>query len=319
MAGEQQPKTFFLVGTTRSGTSLLGLMLGNHPEITFPGEFEFAVECMPSADAYPALPTYYEWLSMDRHFRHHGCTIDPALPYPALVRSFLDQMKRDAGGSRENLVGVAVHRHFDRLQRLFPEAHYIHLVRDPRDVARSWIEFGWSGNAWAAGRTWDELERLWDRVASAIPPERVYALRFEDLVREPRAALEEICRRLGVPYTDAMLRYHETSTYGPVDPTQVFKWRTALTPNQQRWIEGVAGEMLVARGYESCGLPPKRAGDLSTRWLELDDWVRRWRVRVRRFGLLPWLADQFAKVLHLDGLRRRIELRNQAIINRSLK
>ena len=319
MAGADDATTFFLVGTTRSGTSLLGLMLHNHPEIVFPGEFELAVDFMPSADAFPALPDYYEWLSMDRHFRHHAPSIDPALSYPALVRSFLGQMKRDAGGADKRLVGAAVHRHFDRLLTLFPAARFIHLVRDPRDVARSWIEFGWSGNAWAAGREWDALERLWDRVAVAIPPERVHALRFEDLVRDPRGALEAICAFLGVPYAESMLRYHERSTYGPIDPNQVFKWRTALTPSEQRWIEGVAGEMLVARGYERCGLAPKRAGALGARWLALDDWARRWRARVRRFGFLPWLADQIAKGMHLEGVRRRIELRNQAIINRSLK
>lgn len=311
--------TFFLVGTTRSGTSLLALMLGHNPEIAFPGEFEFSVDFMPDARSYPALPAYYDWLSMDRHFRHHRCDIDSTLAYPALVRSFLAQMKRDSGAGHKRMVGAAVHRHFDRLAHLFPEARFIHLVRDPRDVARSWIEFGWSGNTWAAGRNWDALERLWDDVAARLPAERVHALRFEDLVRDPRGELETICRFLGVPYSDAMLRYHETSTYGPVDPQQVFKWRTALRPDEQRWLEGVAGEMLVARGYERCGLPPLVASPLDARRLALDDWFRRWRERVRRFGFWPWLADQLAKRLGLEEWHRRIELRNQAIINRSLK
>jgi hypothetical protein len=311
--------TFFVVGTTRSGTSLLGLMLRNHPAIAFPGEFEFAVDFMPSADAYPDLPAYYDWLSMDRHFRHHACTIDPALPYPELVRSFLVQMKRDAGMAEKPLVGVAVHRHFDRLARLFPDARFVHLVRDPRDVARSWLEFGWSGNAWAAARAWAALEREWDRVAATLPAERVLALRFEDLVRDPPSALGAIGRLLGVGYDDAMLRYHESSTYGPIDRDQVAKWRSALSPNEQRWIEGEAGELLVARGYERCGLPPRRAGALAARWLAADDWLRRWRARIRRFGFGTWLSDHVARALRLDGWQRRIELRRQAIINRSLK
>ena len=311
--------TFFLVGTTRSGTSLLGLMLRSHPEIAFPGEFEFAVDFMPSADRFPDVGAYTEWLAMDRHWRHHRPAIDPALPYPELVRSFLAQMRRDAGDAHKRLVGAAVHRHFDRLVRLWPEARYVHLVRDPRDVARSWMEHGWSGNAWAAGRTWAELEWLWEQVARALPPERVHALRFEDLVRDPSGELVRLCAFLGVAYDDAMLRYHESSTYGPVDPRQIGKWRTALPPREQRWLEGVAGDVLVARGYERCGLPPLVAGPLASRALALDDRLQRWRVRVRRFGFWLWVANQIAKALGLEGLQRRIELRNQAIINESLK
>jgi hypothetical protein len=141
---------FFVVGT-RSGTSLLSLMLRNHPTIAYPGEFEFAVDFMPGPDAHPPLDAYADWLSMDRHYRHHRPRIDPALSYPALVRSFLAQMKHEQAPDKP-LVGTSVHRHFDRLLHLFPGARYVHLVRDPRDVARSWIDFGWEGSGWAAGR-----------------------------------------------------------------------------------------------------------------------------------------------------------------------
>ena len=114
--------TFFLVGATRSGTTLLGLMLDHHPDVTFPGEFEFALDLMPSADAFPALPAYYDWLATNRHYRWHRPAIDPTLTYPELVRSFLLQMKQAAGGESKPWVGAAVHRHFDRLYALWPEA-----------------------------------------------------------------------------------------------------------------------------------------------------------------------------------------------------
>ena len=57
----------------------------------------------------------------------------------------------------------------DRLTRIWPDARFIHLVRDPRDVARSVIPMGWAGNTWVGVERWMEAERLWDRVRSSLP------------------------------------------------------------------------------------------------------------------------------------------------------
>jgi hypothetical protein len=63
-----------------------------------------------------------------------------------------------------------VHRHYDRLLRLWPEARFIHLVRDPRDVASSCIGMGWAGNVWTGVTRWIEAERLWDEVRGDLAP-----------------------------------------------------------------------------------------------------------------------------------------------------
>jgi hypothetical protein len=309
---------FFLVGTTRSGTSLLGLMLRNHPQIAFPGEFEFAFDWESETNSFPPLSEFHAYLAMDRHFRHHGLEIDESLAAPELVRSLLAQMKESEDGSAP-LVGVAVHRHFDRLYRLFPNARYLHLVRDPRDVARSWMEFGWAGNAWMAARTWRELETLWRDVARRIPPERVFELRFKDLVEDPQGKLKEICAFLGIRYAEEMLAYHERSSYGPVDPGQIAKWCTALSANEQRLMEGELGDLLDANGYERCGLPPRVVGPTLAPLLRADDRLRRLRVRLRRFGVRNWVSDKIALALGRKAWHRELELERQAIINASLK
>ncbi len=82
----------FLVGSVRSGTTLLGDMLDHHPDVAFPGEFELAVDFMGPNGEIPDLAEYHAWLEVDRHFLGHGLQIDPSLDYPQLVRSLLGQM-----------------------------------------------------------------------------------------------------------------------------------------------------------------------------------------------------------------------------------
>ena len=138
---------FFLVGAERSGTTLLRLMLSHHPEVDCAPEFEFVVDRLPADGGWPDLADYHAWLRLDRVFLAHQLEIDPALAYPDLVRGFLAQF---AGRVPGPIVGATCHRHFERLEELWPGAKYVYLLRDGRDVARSNIGMGWEGNVWHA-------------------------------------------------------------------------------------------------------------------------------------------------------------------------
>ncbi len=203
----------FLVGSVRSGTTLLGDMLGHHPDIAFPGEFELAVDYMGPDGETPDLAEYHAWLEVDRHFLWHKLEIDHALDYRQLLRSFLGQMASQGRDAAKPWIGVTVHRHYRNLVDLWPEARFIHLVRDPRDVGASIIVMGWAGNPYTAARQWSETEEEWERTRSRIPEERRFEVRFEDLAADPRGVLAGICEFAGVPYREEMMSYPEDSTY----------------------------------------------------------------------------------------------------------
>ena len=133
-------KPIFLVGSERSGTTLLRLMLSHHTQLSWCQEFEYVVERITEEGEYPDLKQYYEWLETHRIFQARNFKIDPTLNYVELVNSFLIQQKeKDA----KELIGATVHHHFDRLLKIWPNARFIHLIRDARDVARSCIGMGW--------------------------------------------------------------------------------------------------------------------------------------------------------------------------------
>ena len=130
----------FIVGAVRSGTTLLRLMLDHHPELAFHFEFEFGVDQVSANGMYPEIDRYHDYLAQHRVFQMSGGKIDPDLDFRHLVNSFLEQ-KRVRDG--KTTVGATVHHHIDRIQFLWPEAKYIHLLRDGRDVARSCMAMGW--------------------------------------------------------------------------------------------------------------------------------------------------------------------------------
>jgi len=306
----------FLVGAERSGTTLLRLMLSGHPQIDWANEFEFAVDRMPPRDGWPDLDSYYEFLSTHRVFRAGGYRIDRSLCYPDLISSFLAQ--RVASASTRT-IGATVHRHFDRLLRIWPDARFIHLVRDPRDVAPSCMRLGWAGNTWTGVARWIEAERLWDALATGLSPDRALDLRFEALIDAPDATLQRVTSWLGVPYDERMLDYPDSTTYERPDPGLTQQWRRKLSEHEVRLVESRVGELLSDRRYAESGFAPLRVGTATVLGLRAHDRLKRSFHRLRELGSRLWAEDLLARALGIKAWQRSVILRKNEVIRARLK
>lgn len=306
----------FLVGAERSGTTLLRLMLQHHPSLSFHPEFEFAVDWIPDGPEWPDLQTYYDHLDKDRIFRSYNLHIDRTLSYPDLIRSFLQQLNERDG---KPLVGATVHRHFDKLLRIWPDARFIYLIRDGRDVARSAITMGWSGNMWTACDRWIEAEQLWQRLSPTLPPDRRTEISYESLIRSVEPELGRLCEFMGLSYDPAMLDYARHSTYDLPDPKLIGQWQRKLTKEEIRLAEARIGPMLVERGYALSGLPELQVSDAAALRLRRRDRWQRLQFRRRRYG--NWLlATEFvSRRLGLRGLHRRAMQRWNAVDSKYVK
>ena len=307
---------FFLVGSERSGTTLLRLMLDHHPAVAWCSEFEYIVDRVSANDEWPSLDRYYEWLETHRNFQNTGFKIDRTLNYPQLVNSFLCQKLKQEG---KPLVGATVHRHFDKLTALWPNARFIHLRRDGRDVARSCIGMGWAGNVWTGVENWIEAESLWANFNGRIPPERKIELSFENLIRDHVKTLTRLCDFIGVPYDAAMLHYAKTSTYGLPDPCLTEQWRRKLSEREIRLVESRISNMLLERGYKLSGLPPLAVSAMEIKRLRLQDWWARVLFRVRRYGLVLFLSDYISRRLGLKQWQKKTKLRINTVNTNLLK
>ena len=152
------------------------------------------------------------------------------------------------------------------LLRLFPDAQFVHLLRDGRANVTSlkrmpwWIEDSLGSMA-----TWSMAEWCLRRDAKRLAADTFHSMRYEELVAEPRRVLTELCDFLGEDFDEAMLEpnkvravvperkiWHERLS-GAVDSSAVESWRTGLEPWELGLMETSLGRALKRNGYALSG------------------------------------------------------------------
>ncbi len=281
-------------------------MLHHHPEIAFPGELGFLVTLVPDGEGWPSLETYYEWLSTNRIFQSTGLETDPCLNYPELMKSFLQQIS-DREGKR--IVGGTVHQHFNRLLRIWPDARFIHLIRDGREVARSCINMGWAGNVWTGVERWLEVEKLWSQLCKLVPSKYRIDISYEQLIRKPHQTLRSICEFIGIKFSPVMFDYIEKTNYDMPDQKLVQQWRNKLSNREIQLVESRIANMLVKRGYELSGLPLLDVTSRMKLLLKSQDlWAKR-VFRLRKYGIRLFLMESISRQLGLSAWQKRVKVR----------
>ena len=306
----------FLVGAERSGTTLLRLLLNQHPLLAWLGEFEFAVDHLSESGAWPPREEYVARLRQDRVFNHWGFAVSGAAEPPDIAHACLLQWHRRHGGS---MVGATIHRHLHRIPLVWPKARYIHIVRDPRDVASSMVAMGWDGNVFTAIDRWIEVEESWARLRDRISPDDWIETRFEALIRSPSLEIAKLCRFMGIPFDAAMTAPCEGSTYSAPDASLTNQWRQRLSQSQLRWIESKAAEMMVDRGYEPSNGHWKPLGPIESRLLRIASRVGKTSAARRTLGTRLWLAAVVSKRTSLEGWSNSVRRRIHEITEQNLR
>ena len=262
----------FIVGTGRSGTTLLRLMLCAHPRIYITHEASFYMwerfhRRLPRREflEYYFQTPSFRWLRVDPD-RIRAVLPDPlprdqmGLAYGAVMREKAAQYGRPRYGDKTPLHATALPRIFAD----FPDARVIHIVRDPRATALSLSRMPWScANLHANARFCDyEVRKI------AEHGDRVLQIRLEDLLAEPRATMEAVLDHVGEPWSDDVLdhvRCAPDRTDMPPLPWFESSMAAARTPSREAWrelspadirtIERAAPHVMAAAGYEPAALP----------------------------------------------------------------
>ena len=306
----------FLVGAERSGTTLLRLMLDHHPDITWLPEFEFVVDLVTDEGKFPSLDYFYEYLQIDTMTQERGLKIDKSLSYPELVNNFIEQKLLE---TKKSLVGATVHRNFERLLYIWSDARFIHIIRDPRDVARSNIGMGWAGNVWYGIERWIEAELLWEQFKKRISPERYIEIHYENLIYDPEKILTDICQFMNVNYDPLMLDYDQDTSYSKPNPNLVAQWRKKLSDFQIQLIELKVGDLLIKKEYSLSGLPALKMNYILQQKLAWQNWLYKVNYRINKFGLFLFLAEFLSRKLKLKSWNHEHRKKMNQITIQNLK
>ena len=305
-------KPVFLVGSERSGTTLLRLMLDHHPKIAFNNESEYFVTQIANDGAYPEISHYHAWLGKHRIFQSSGFVIDTSLDFASLLNNFLTQKR-----SRENkaLVGATVHYEFRKLSRVWPQARYIYLYRDGRDVTNSVVRMGWAGNVYVAADWWLKAEEEWDRVRPALHKDNWIEVRYEDLIADSKSQLERICTFLGVDYSERMFDYVGRSTYQAPDTSLGHQWKTGMRKVDVQRLEQKLGERLLNRGYALSGHPRIAVSVFTKNCLYLQSRINAFIFRLGRYGIPLTMQETVSRRVGLKRMHQNATKRMDRIVN----
>jgi hypothetical protein len=171
--------------------------------------------------------------------------------YAGALRAIFEQFAHSKGMVRWGDKTPEYNSHLDTLLQLFPDAQFLHVVRDPRAVAVSQFRAGFgSKNAYEAAVNWHQDFVNVQRFGARMPAARYHWFRYEDLVADPAAALDRVACFLGIAN-------HTELTSGLRDHLRVQvraaggdAWRKELSREELRCIEAVCGGQMAALGYD---------------------------------------------------------------------
>lgn len=310
VTGTGTGRHFIVYGALRSGTTLLRLMLDGHPRINCPGEMDFVIDHLRANGGYD-----HDALVADRIYRAHEALFPDAPLSNPTPAGFADRV----AGPADGIAAMIMHRHLPRALEVFDGIKVLHLVRDPRDVARSSIGMGWAGNVWHGADHWIGTMTDWQAALPMLPEDRRLVVAYEDLIAKPEETLGAICAFAGLEFHPDMLSYDAQSSYGRPDPSLTVQWKRKQTPAEVGLVEAKIGPLLGIAGYEPSGYPapPPGAGQRAALWI--DNKRAQWAFRIRRFGLRDTLLVKISEWLRLPGLARAARRRMDEISIRHLK
>lgn len=298
----------FIIGAARSGTTWLQAMLDSHPSVCTTAElmlFNFYV-----------APWEIAWEDQIRRQQDGGVPL--GLPiiwtedeFYGFLRGFLEQAyKRVSAIKPEATILLDKHPgysdHVDLINRLIPQAKFVHLIRDGRDVAVSMLAAsqGW-GRLWAPP-TLETAASLWESSVrgaqkAAQYHDRYLEVRYEELSTNGVKVLKSVFEFMGIPigleevttiFNKHQFRDMQQSKIGPngwILPEGFFRkgvvgdWRNTLNPMQRYIFHITAGDLLCELGYAD-----------DSWWIEQEYW----RFALPPLSVILTRRGRWSKTLH---------------------
>ncbi len=273
----------FMIGTQRSGSNLLRLMLNQLPEIAAPHPPHILQRIMPLTECYGDLskdmnfrqmvddvcklvelnPVPWEGVTLDRVDVASRCRDHSVV---AAFGAVYDVWAQHANATTWCCKSLANINYLEEIEAYYGDAaRYIYLYRDGRDVALSFRKaVVGEKHPLHIANEWGGTQRIALKSRKHIDPKRFYNLSYETLTGSPETAMRGLCEFLGATYNDSMLDFHESdeakraassselwgNVVKPVMTDNTNKFLREMSAEDIGIFELVAGDVLDALGYK---------------------------------------------------------------------
>ena len=261
----------FIVGNSRSGTTMMGRILGKHPTVYTFGELHFFGQlCAPpfssELDEKNAEELASELHCIQREgYRTHGNSrrflgeaqafLERLTTYPDTSASLFEAfLYHEAAENNKTIPCDQTPRnvfYIADILELYPNARIINMIRDPRDVLlsqkRKWKRRFLGGSDLPLKemlRDWMNyhpitISHIWRTAVNAadrfLQYDRVISIYFEELLMHPETTVKSICDFVGITYTDEMLQVPQVGSSVAEDQPQ----QLGINPHRAHsWQEG---------------------------------------------------------------------------------
>lgn len=277
----------FMIGTQRSGSNLLRLMLNELPHIAAPHPPHILQRLMPLVPNYGDLEKQENFAQLVEDV----CRLVELNPVPwegvTLNRSDIQRRSR-----RHTLMAVheAVYRtlaeawearswcckslaniaYIPQIEAHFRSPRYIYLYRDGRDVAVSFRKaVVGEKHFYHIAKEWASTQQLALGMRERIGPSRFFSISYESLTSQPELSMRLLCKFLGVRFNQSMLEFYKSdearraaesselwgNVVKPIMANNTRKFLHDSSEEDIRIFESVAGDVLCALGYKSLYVP----------------------------------------------------------------
>ncbi len=270
-----------MIGTQRSGSNLLRLMLNQLPDIAAPHPPHILQRMMPLCSHYGDLenndsffklvddvcqlvelnPVPWEGVTFDRHIVAKRCRNRTLV---AVYGAVYDIMAETWGARTWCCKSLANVKYLPEIEAYFTDAKYIYLYRDGRDVAVSFRKaVVGEKHFYNIAQDWAGAQRLALGMRDKIPSERFFSISYESLIASPKDSMRRLCNFLGTKFRASMLNFHKSeearraatssalwgNVVRPIMKNNSNKFLQEATEADIRIFETVAGDVLDALGY----------------------------------------------------------------------
>ena len=301
-----------IVGHGRSGTSILAGLIRKYLRISFGTESQFIIRFYKKLHRYGDLTEdrnlkklihdisqercFYRWRKFGKFQLDTGQFLNDVRErtYRGVLDAAFLQLARHSKMGRWGDKTPEYIYHLPMLRELFPDAKFIHIVRDGRDVALSSYRHGLMGvqNVYMAARQWRDGIFRGKEFEKKLDPNQFLELKYEDFLENPVGIFSRLIDFLQIDDADdKLLTFISENIGNDVKSGNYNKWKKKFSRSQRMLYEEIAADALQAYGYETKINQIRHFNILEKIYWHVDNQIRRmiipryWKDNVYKLNL----------------------------------